>query len=244
MISDKQLAANRANANFSTGPLTLEGKARTRYNAVTHALTGQLTIVAPSEQSAFTGLSDRLTADLKPCGEQELQISARIVRDTWRLHRAAAHEENIFALGFVETSNTELLAEDSGSAPDPDPTRFAFINAKTFLSKLRDFNLAGLYAQRIHRSLMKDYALFRQLQQERKRLETKEETKELARPRPVVAVKAAAANGSAFSTSFAAPSSHPGVRETGPQTVNSAAPRICPPAKTPPQTSPEAAHAA
>ena len=240
MISDKQLAANRANAQFSTGPLTPEGKARTRYNAVTHALTGQLTIVAPSEQSAFTGLSDRLTADLKPCGEQELQISARIVRDTWRLHRAAAHEENIFALGFVETSNTELLAEDSGSAPDPDPTRFAFINAKTFLSKLRDFNLAGLYAQRIHRSLMKDYALFRQLQQARKI----EEAKKLAKLRPVVAVKAAAANGSAFSTSFAAPSSHPGVRETGPQTVNSAAPRICPPAKTPPQTSPEAAHAA
>src|ERR1019366_553288 len=131
MISDKQLAANRANANFSTGPLTPEGKALTRYNAVTHALTGQLTIVAPSEQSAFTGLSDRLTADLNPCGEQELQIPARSVRDTWRLHRAAAHEENIFALGFVETSNAELLAEDSGSAPDPDPARFAFINAKT-----------------------------------------------------------------------------------------------------------------
>ena len=240
MISDKQLAANRANANFSTGPLTPEGKARTRYNAVTHALTGQLTIVAPSEHSAFTGLSDRLTADLKPSGEQELQIAARIVRDTWRLHRAAAHEENIFALGFVETSNAELLAEDSGSAPDPDPARFAFINAKTFLSKLRDFNLAGLYAQRIHRSLMKDYALFRQLQQARKI----EEAKELAIPRPVVAVKAAAANGSAFSTSFAAPSGHPGVRETGPQTVNSAPPRICPSAITPPQASPEAAHAA
>ena len=39
MTSAKQLAANRANAQFSTGPITPEGKAVTRLNAVQHALT-------------------------------------------------------------------------------------------------------------------------------------------------------------------------------------------------------------
>ena len=51
MISAKQLAANRANSTFSTGPRTPEGKAITRLNAVQHALTGQLTIVDPPEDS-------------------------------------------------------------------------------------------------------------------------------------------------------------------------------------------------
>jgi hypothetical protein len=215
MISAKQLLANRANAQLSTGPITPEGKAITRLNAVQHALTGQLTIVDPPEHAAFTALSDRLTADLKPAGEQELQIATRIVRDTWRLHRTAAHEDNMYAIGIVEQLNQERLAGDA--EPAPDPTRVAVTNAWTFFNKVREFNLAGLYQQRIHRSLMKDYALFRQLQQDRKR----EETKLTAAPRPAVALKAAAANGSDFSSLPAVPLSYPAHPKIEPELVNS-----------------------
>jgi hypothetical protein len=237
MISAKQLAANRANAQFSTGPITPEGKAITRLNAVQHALTGQLTIVDPPDHAAFTALSDRLTADLKPAGEQELQIATRIVRDTWRLHRTAAHEDNIYALGMLEQLNKEVL--DGDAEPAPDPTRAAVTNARTFFNKLREFNLAGLYQQRIHRSLMKDYALFRQLQLERKRLEEidrkREETKLAAAPRPAVALKAAAASGSDFSGIFEAPQGRSSDPKIASDLINSAPPTPPPPAKTSPE---------
>ena len=221
MISAKQLAANQANAHWSTGPRTPEGKAATRFNAVSHGLTGQLTIVAPSEHAAFTDLSERLTGDLKPSGEQELQIALRIVRDTWRLHRAAAHEDNIYAIGIIENGRGAHLTAE-GSAESDAEQAAALTNARTFFNKLRDFNLAGLYQQRIHRSLMKDYALFRQLQHDRKR----EEAKHIPAPRPAVMVKTAAANGSDFSTIFEVPTARP-------ELVNSAFPPTSPPAKTP-----------
>ena len=246
MISAKQLAANQANAHWSTGPRTPEGKAITRLNAVQHGLTGQLTIVAPDAHAAFAALSQRLADALKPAGEQELQIALRIARDTWRLQRAAAHEENIYAIGLIENGCQKFLAQphteepqtkqETGNAdavPDPglDPARIAFTNARTFFNKLRDFNLAGLYEQRIHRTLMKDYALLRQLQQDRKR----EEAKELTKPRPTVVLKAAAANGSDFSSIYELPFAPAGGPKIEPELINSVPPHLAPPAKSTPE---------
>ena len=44
MPTDKQIGANRLNAEKSTGPRTEAGKNKTRLNAVTHGLTGHLEI--------------------------------------------------------------------------------------------------------------------------------------------------------------------------------------------------------
>jgi hypothetical protein len=41
MSSDKQVAANRLNAQRSTGPRTPAGKARVSFNALKHGLTGR-----------------------------------------------------------------------------------------------------------------------------------------------------------------------------------------------------------
>ncbi len=57
MLSDKQLAANRANAEKSTGPRTVEGKNRSRLNALRHNLTGQVTTLTDP---------DRLAAPTRP----------------------------------------------------------------------------------------------------------------------------------------------------------------------------------
>ena len=48
-LSPEQLAANRANAQKSTGPRTPEGKSKSRLNAFRHGITAQV-IVMPPEQ--------------------------------------------------------------------------------------------------------------------------------------------------------------------------------------------------
>ena len=45
MISEKQLDANRRNAQLSTGPQTPEGRAAVRHNALTHGLTAQYAVL-------------------------------------------------------------------------------------------------------------------------------------------------------------------------------------------------------
>ncbi len=52
MSSQKQIDANRLNAQNSTGPRTAAGKLVSRLNAVRHNLTGQLTIVAADQHDA------------------------------------------------------------------------------------------------------------------------------------------------------------------------------------------------
>ena len=44
MASDKQIAANRRNAQKSTGPKTLAGKRKCRRNALRHGLTAETVI--------------------------------------------------------------------------------------------------------------------------------------------------------------------------------------------------------
>ena len=176
MISAKQLAANRLNSLKSTGPRTPEGKAITRLNAVRDGLTGQLMVVPREEHSIFVSFSQQLTASLDPWGAQELHVAARIVRDTWRLHRIAANEENMYTLGLLDDTNPhdrrDIVLIESGPAQDP-ALAVAISNTRTFYNRTRDFERASLIEQRLKRGLDKDYALFRQLQHDRLHPETK-----------------------------------------------------------------------
>ena len=53
-ISDKQLAANRANAKKSTGPKSPEGKAVCAMNGFQHGLTGLAVVMTDEDREAQT----------------------------------------------------------------------------------------------------------------------------------------------------------------------------------------------
>ena len=50
MATERQIAANRRNARKSTGPRTLEGKARSRLTALQHGLTAQHAVLQSAEE--------------------------------------------------------------------------------------------------------------------------------------------------------------------------------------------------
>ena len=59
-ISPEQLAANRANAQKSTGPRTPEGKSKSRLNAFRHGITAQVIVMPPEQMEAYMNFNKDL----------------------------------------------------------------------------------------------------------------------------------------------------------------------------------------
>ncbi len=91
--TEAQIAANRINALSSTGPRTIEGKARTSQNALSSGLFSKRDFVRSEETAEYTEIRDTLWSDLHPATLMEKIQTAEVVSATWRLRRCAALEE-------------------------------------------------------------------------------------------------------------------------------------------------------
>ena len=96
MATALQLAANRRNAQRSTGPRTSEGKAAIRLNAVTHGMTAKV-IVLPHECAPdYHEIRAALIDDYAPATSQELMLVDQIAAGYWRTIRARRFETAMF----------------------------------------------------------------------------------------------------------------------------------------------------
>src|SRR5437763_8794656 len=92
-ISPAKLAANRRNAQKSTGPVTAEGKARARWNSTRHGvLSSRLMVFKDGEGAMFEMLMANLRLDLCPANTLEEILVEKIGLGYWRLHIAYGYE--------------------------------------------------------------------------------------------------------------------------------------------------------
>ena len=96
MTSERQRAANRANARHSTGPKTPEGKAVVSRNALRHGLRARDVVLPEEDVDAFEDLLNRVRAELSPVGPIEELLADRVVSTMWRLGRSARAETALF----------------------------------------------------------------------------------------------------------------------------------------------------
>ncbi len=108
--SEAQLAANRANAQKSTGPRTDSGKALTRHNAVRNALTGQTILLPADDAILYQNHCDAYRNELKPEGAFETILVQAVADHDWRLARIPALEANLYALGERQLADDEMPA--------------------------------------------------------------------------------------------------------------------------------------
>ena len=102
-ISEKQRAANRANATHSTGPRTPEGKARSAQNARKHGFTAStFAIVRLEELDEIAHLKADLIDVYQPINSQELFAIERIALAQQALLRAARLESGMFTTALDE----------------------------------------------------------------------------------------------------------------------------------------------
>ena len=112
MSSFRQIEANRRNARLSTGPVTEEGKKRSRQNAVRHGLTAETVIEALEDAEDYAAFELAFTTDYDAQSAVERELVFRLASLLWRLRRATAIETGLFEtharhlLQFCELSIT------------------------------------------------------------------------------------------------------------------------------------------
>src|ERR1700691_6186351 len=91
-ISEKQLEANRRNAERSTGAKSAAGKARSCMNNLRHGLTGHINVLPTEDREAHDRFCSELIDCFNPETPVEQQLAHSIAEDNWRLNRARAIE--------------------------------------------------------------------------------------------------------------------------------------------------------
>src|SRR5215470_4824911 len=101
-ISEKQLAANRANAARSTGPRTPEGNARSSQNARKHGFTGStFSVVRLEDVQEIANLKADLVACYQPVNSQELFALERMAIAQQGILRTARLESGLCTAALV-----------------------------------------------------------------------------------------------------------------------------------------------
>jgi len=116
MPTEKQLTANRLNAQKSTGPKTPQGKARVAANAVTHGLTAACPVLASEDPDAYARFRTGMAARLAPAGDIETLLADRVINLAWRLQRAQNYES--YVLDNLIRSAADNPAPDVPASPD------------------------------------------------------------------------------------------------------------------------------
>jgi hypothetical protein len=101
MTSFQQIEANRRNAQLSTGPVTKEGKRRSRQNAVRHGLTAETVIDALEDAEDYAAFEMAVTADYDAQSAVERELVLRLAGLLWRLRRATAIESGLFKIQAI-----------------------------------------------------------------------------------------------------------------------------------------------
>jgi len=98
MSSFRQIEANRRNARLSTGPVTKEGKNKSRQNGIRHGLTAETVIDTLEDAEDYAAFEMAVTADYEAQSAVERELVLRLASVLWRLRRASAIETGLFRL--------------------------------------------------------------------------------------------------------------------------------------------------
>ena len=98
MTSFRQIEANRRNAQLSSGPVSEEGKRRSRRNAVRHGLTAETVIDALEDAEDYAAFEAAITADYDAQSAVQRELILRLASLLWRLRRATIIESGLFKI--------------------------------------------------------------------------------------------------------------------------------------------------
>ena len=177
MATEKQIAANRRNARKSTGPTSIEGKTKTKFNAVKHGMTARVAVLPYEDPHSYEHLRQSFIDDYAPANAREYSLVELAAINYWRLLRMRRVETASFDLHIKtikdhhDLSGTPTFEDDGGLAS-------AFATPHDAFRKLERYTIA------VERSYFRAIDTLRRLQNDRER---REKIGFVSQPAPLVA---------------------------------------------------------
>jgi hypothetical protein len=164
MATQKQIDANRRNAQKSTGPNTVEGKAKSRFNALKHGMTAKVAVLPHEDEFSYEELRRSTIESYQPANGAELMLVDLIAINYWRLLRARR----------VETATLDLHIRAykgrHGVSPLPSMDDDAGI-ATAFADPHNGLDAINRYQTTVERAYLRAVETIRKMQNDRFRRE-------------------------------------------------------------------------
>ena len=113
-ISKRKLAANRANAQKSSGPTSVAGLARSAQNRIVHGLCGKFLVLESENQEEYNNLLERFLTSEQPVDDVERELVAKMCRHTWMSERSLRFQDACFQhrpfTGDQRANNRQTIA--------------------------------------------------------------------------------------------------------------------------------------
>ena len=175
MATQAQIAANRQNAQKSTGPKTTEGKAVVAQNALKHGLFARENVIKCEKVSDFDAFREKLLDGLAPVGGVEAMLAERIVSLSWRLKRVERMNSEVIdvMIAEIETDSWHRERREEAGLLDPETGRselvLGWVTKRDFCDSDVLLERLLIYEKRIESSFYKAMNELQKLQRTRKR---------------------------------------------------------------------------
>jgi hypothetical protein len=133
MTSPRKTAANRNNAQYSTGPKSAEGRVRARRNALKTGIYARTFILPSEDRGAYLELRKAIFLEFTPDGPVQEGIAELIIADLWRLNRLVRIENEFIrhteaarmrkARASAAPKSIETLLAELRGVKDGDPSK-------------------------------------------------------------------------------------------------------------------------
>ena len=128
MATEKQIAANRRNAQKSTGPKTPEGKTAAKFNSLKHGMTAATAVLPYEDADSYDELRQSFHDTYKPANAVEASLVETIANSYWRLLRIRRIETAALDMGIRGLKKKYNYSEKPLKREDEDQTMVVILN--------------------------------------------------------------------------------------------------------------------
>src|ERR1035437_3380023 len=117
MATPAQITANRANAQRSTGPRSVEGKSVSRFNALKHGVDAASVVIPGEDPADYDALAANYQRDCSPESPSESFHVDTMLRADWQKRRLQRVEADLTRTVLAEANGGSVAAALLAGSP-------------------------------------------------------------------------------------------------------------------------------